>query len=198
MITSDHTSYKGFWVRGAAAVCDVLLVSITIIFLEATYGAIAYDLSTKISLESLIFNKILLIAYFALLESSRFQATLGKYLFGLAVCNSGGGRISLLQAFGRNILKILPIFWLLYAGRFAIQSLVIMNTLTIIALLLTAGLLFVFFSKKKQALHDEICGTYVVAATADEFTRKVFRRTLVTVVVINAFYLSVLFPALLL
>lgn len=81
--------------------------------------------------------------YFACMESSRYQATLGKMVCGLIVVDQLGQRLSFGQATGRHFAKILS------------------------ALPLNVGFLWIIFSKTKQGWHDEIAGTYVVKASAD-------------------------------
>jgi uncharacterized RDD family membrane protein YckC len=76
--------------------------------------------------------------YYALLESSFKQATLGKMALGLKVTDMEGKRISFGQATGRYFAKILS------------------------GLILCIGYLMAAFTEKKQALHDIIVGTLVV------------------------------------
>lgn len=76
--------------------------------------------------------------YFALLESSGYQATIGKRIMGIKVTNLEGGRIGFGQATGRFLSKI-PSAFFLFLG-FFIQP----------------------FTAKKQALHDLSAGTLVV------------------------------------
>jgi len=77
-------------------------------------------------------------AYGLLMESSRFQGTLGKILTGTVIVNKEGGRISFGQALGRNFGK-----WLTY----------------LIPLMI--GYLMVLFTEKGQSLHDMMAGTLV-------------------------------------
>ncbi len=76
--------------------------------------------------------------YFALMESSRRQATIGKAALGLAVCNLDGGRIGFGRATARYFASLLS--------------------------MLTAGLGFLMaaFTARRQTLHDMIAGTVVV------------------------------------
>jgi uncharacterized RDD family membrane protein YckC len=76
--------------------------------------------------------------YFAFLESSVWQATVGKKLLRLKVVGSGGQRISFLRASARYFSKFLS------------------------RALLMIGFLMVFFTKKKQGLHDKIASTFVI------------------------------------
>lgn len=81
---------------------------------------------------------LLPIAYFALLESSRWQATIGKRICGLRVTRLDGRRISLPRAVGR------------YLGKF------------VSALILGIGFLMIAWTRRKQALHDLMADTLVV------------------------------------
>jgi uncharacterized RDD family membrane protein YckC len=76
--------------------------------------------------------------YYALLESSPAQATLGKMALGLVVTNLQGERISFLHATGRHFAKFIS------------------------AVILLIGYLMAAFTEKKQALHDIIAGTLVL------------------------------------
>lgn len=76
--------------------------------------------------------------YYALLESSPWQATLGKKAIGLRVTDLAGRRISFLRATGRHFAKLLSWF-----------------TLTI-------GFILAGLTAKKQALHDIIADCLVI------------------------------------
>lgn len=79
--------------------------------------------------------------YFALLESSKHQATLGKLLLGLKVVDKQGQRLSFARATGRYFAKLLS-----YA-------------------IMYIGFLMMPFTNRKRALHDMIAGTYVVKSS---------------------------------
>jgi uncharacterized RDD family membrane protein YckC len=76
--------------------------------------------------------------YFALMESSAWQATLGKKILGIQVTGLDGRRIGFGRATGR------------FFGKF------------ISALILSIGFIMAGFTERKQALHDMIAGTLVV------------------------------------
>ena len=76
--------------------------------------------------------------YYALLESSAWQATLGKKALGLEVTDAEGRRISFGRATGRFFAKIIS------------------------ALILFIGFIMAGFTERKQALHDMIAGTLVI------------------------------------
>jgi uncharacterized RDD family membrane protein YckC len=78
--------------------------------------------------------------YYALLESSSKQATIGKALLGLRVVSAQGLPLSFGRATGR------------YFGKFLSH--------------LLFGHLLVLMTKRKQALHDKLAGTVVTFAAA--------------------------------
>ncbi len=75
--------------------------------------------------------------YEALMESSSYQATLGKMIFGMKVTDLNGNRIDFLRATGRHFAKIVS------------------------GLLLCFGFIMVGFTERKQGLHDMLAGTLV-------------------------------------
>lgn len=76
--------------------------------------------------------------YYALMESSPYQATLGKRIMRIKVSDLQGNRISFARATGRYFGKIVSTFSLFI------------------------GFLMAAFTVKKQALHDMIAETLVV------------------------------------
>ncbi len=76
--------------------------------------------------------------YFAFLESSSWQATFGKKLLHLQVTTLEGKRISFWRATRRHFGKMLS------------------------RALAFLGLFMIFFTKKKQALHDKMACTVIV------------------------------------
>ncbi|HCS51009.1 RDD family protein [Rubinisphaera sp.] len=76
--------------------------------------------------------------YSAGLESSSYQATLGKMALGLKVTDLEGRQVSFGKATGRHFGKIIS------------------------AIILLIGFLMQPFTEKKQALHDIMAGTLVV------------------------------------
>ena len=75
--------------------------------------------------------------YEAFMESSSYQATLGKMICGLKVTDLYGNRISFERATGRHFAK-----WISVA-------------------ILWIGFIMVGFTERKQGLHDLIAGTLV-------------------------------------
>lgn len=75
--------------------------------------------------------------YYALQESSRHQATIGKRAFGLLVAGADGSKLSFAVATGRCFAKVL-------------------SNMTF-----GLGYLMAVFTKRQQALHDLLAGTVV-------------------------------------
>jgi uncharacterized RDD family membrane protein YckC len=142
-------SYAGFWRRVVAYVVDGLLVGVVmtvLIFLFAA-GAIggiaagspeaaaaAFGLIGLLNLGSIIAMWL----YFALMESSPAQGTLGKIAVGLIVTDLAGNRIGFGRATGRFFGKILS------------------------GLVFAIGFLMAGFTERKQGLHDMLASTLVL------------------------------------
>ncbi len=119
--------YAGFWRRFAAAFLDgLIVVAVSFILSRGSRGA-----SESLSI-------VLGWLYYALLESSKRQATVGKMVLGIVVTDMNGNRISFSRATGRYFGKILS------------------------ALILFIGFLMIAFTEKKQGLHDRLAGTLVL------------------------------------
>ena len=122
--------YRGFWIRVAAYIVDAIILGIAAAIIERvlppTIGALV--------------ALVVYWVYFAGMESSAVQATLGKMTCGIAVADARGRRISFARASGRTFAKILS------------------------SLTLGIGYLMVAWTRRKQGLHDFIAGTVVIDA----------------------------------
>ena len=91
--------------------------------------------------------------YGGVMESSAWQATVGKKILGMRVYGTGGGRISFGQALARNLAKDVPF--------------VVLGVLPFGQLLgfawLCAHLVVVHRSPVYQAIHDRVAGTLIAA-----------------------------------
>ncbi len=147
-------AYAGFWLRFVAWIIDRIVLqfatSIVMFPFAASMGlrqifrnhppSSVEDLFPAIASMARLFWIALLLTwlYYALLESSAWQATLGKKALGLEVTDLTGRRISFGRATGR------------YFARF-------ISVMTI-----GIGYIMAGFTEKKQALHDIIAGTLVM------------------------------------
>lgn len=98
------------------------------------------------------------VAYFALFESSAWQATPGKHWLGLKVYDGAGKRLTLGRAFLRAVVRDVPWFCIITLG-------LIVGTL-LNSLLLIAHLQAIHFSKFNLAIHDRVAKTWVAAPEA--------------------------------
>ncbi|HWL91118.1 MAG TPA: RDD family protein [Actinomycetota bacterium] len=136
------TTYAGFWRRVAAVIIDGLLLSVvTVPFTLAMGDGDTYAEAARSSGASSI-SAVVGWLYYALMESSAKQATVGKMALGIIVTDIEGRRIGFGKATGRHFAKILS------------------------ALILGIGFLMVAFTQRKQGLHDILAGTLVVKGAA--------------------------------
>lgn len=115
--------FAGFWKRSFALLVDGLI-------LAAGETLLSYDRGV---------SGLVGAVYFIAMESSPWQATLGKRLLGIRVTDMDGGRISGWRAAGRYFAKLIS------------------------ALVLLIGFFMAAFTEKKQGLHDMIAGCLVVS-----------------------------------
>lgn len=143
--------YAGFWLRFIALLIDWIILGfvlgIAVILpllgreLDSFRGGNPFDMFPLYSPRFLAIRGLLLMGgwiYFALLESSARQATLGKKALGLEVTDMQGRRVSFGRATGRYFGKLISGFILLI------------------------GYIMAGFTEKKQALHDILAGTLVI------------------------------------
>ena len=145
--------YAGFWKRFVAAIIDSLILGVVEFMIFIPFlgvlglGIVAHpeeaDMGFLVALFSAYLFAVLaaIIAgwlYYALMESSAKQATLGKMAISIKVTDMAGNRISFGRATGR------------YFGRY------------VSALIMYIGFFMAGFTQQKQALHDIMAGCLVV------------------------------------
>ena len=141
--------YGGFWIRVVAYIIDAIVLTIASIPIGLIFGismmasldpTAATDQEAMLG-ANLLANLLSIVLgwlYYALMESSAMQATLGKKALGMIVTDESGQRIGFGRATGRYFAKILS------------------------ALILLIGFIMVAFTERKQGLHDKLAGTLVV------------------------------------
>ncbi len=128
-LEEDGMRYAGFWARVGAVIIDSVIwgaFSVAVAFLpidEELYGVMGFFIAWM---------------YYALLESSAWQGTIGKLAMGIAVTDMDGNRISFFRATFRYFFHLLS------------------------ALTMMIGYLMAAFTPKKQALHDIVCRCMVL------------------------------------
>jgi uncharacterized RDD family membrane protein YckC len=154
---APRVAYAGFWLRFVAVIIDGLIMRIVfgIPFLMLAGGTGIMSLVSRMGEGDVspgewvpafmgLFGLFLMVSfvgqwlYFALMESSSWQATLGKKALGLAVTDMSGHRVTFARASGRYFGKIVS------------------------GLTLFIGFIMAGFTVRKQALHDLMAGTLVL------------------------------------
>jgi len=132
-------AYGGFWRRGIAAAIDWLLIGVVVSFSIGYHGQLAAPHSTAKVVVYYALALAVVWLYFAGMEGSAWQATLGKLVVGVKVTTLDGQRIGLGRATARLLAKLglsLPP--------------------------LGFGFVLAGLDARKQALHDKAAGTLVV------------------------------------
>ena len=155
---APRLEYGGFWLRflaflidGAVITLAILVVAIPLVFLTGL-GTLLSQMHPEEDFNDagfwLIMAVIFLLAtvslgvtwlYHALMESSEWQATVGKKALGLVVTDMAGRRVSFWRATGRHFAKIVT------------------NMVPVFIGYVMAG-----FTQQKQALHDLISGCLIL------------------------------------
>jgi uncharacterized RDD family membrane protein YckC len=141
-IVNGTSVYAGFWRRLAAVLIDGLLVGAIIAPLVMAFGEGETYAEAVRSTSGSSIQTVITWLYYALMESSAKQATVGKLVLGILVTDLEGRRIGFGRATGRHFAKILS------------------------ALILGIGFLMVAFTERKQGLHDMVAGTLVIRGKA--------------------------------
>ena len=133
----------GFWKRFVAIMIDsVILGALTFLLMMGVgmvIGGMMHnpELMAKFSQFGMLMDVVMFWLYFALQESSRLQATLGKRLLGIYVTDGNGERLTFIRATIRYFSKYLSSIFMI-------------------------GFIMAAFTKNKQGLHDLIADTLVV------------------------------------
>jgi uncharacterized RDD family membrane protein YckC len=153
MTTQNNNA--GFWLRFVAVFIDGIVLSIVNLILvtpiigllgltaaSGDYSAFSTDGGMAALIGGIIVTYLAIFIagwlYYAIMESSNKQGTLGKMLIGLKVTDLEGNRISFGKATGRYFGKIVS------------------------AIILYIGFMMAGFTEKKQGLHDIMAGSLVV------------------------------------
>ena len=139
---SQAVVYSGFWRRVAASLIDSVILGVVGAILGIVLGVAMVSGGTDdtevVELTGNVVGIFLGWLYYALMESSSKQATIGKMVMGIKVTDLEGNQISFARASGRHFGKIIS------------------------SLILAIGYLMMLWTEKKQTLHDMMAGCLVV------------------------------------
>ena len=131
----------GFWLRLFAYIIDFLILSVINYYLIILLKSQPEERLVITNLFALVSHPLAIFTgwlYYALLESSNYQATIGKKIFKLKVTDKHLRKISFGKSSGRYFGKILS------------------------GLFLGIGFLMIGFTMDKQGLHDMLANTLVI------------------------------------
>ena len=133
----SEVEYAGFWRRLLSFLIDLLILWVPASAFR--WSASYFDIA-GITLELIDFSYVSFVwaLYYGLMESSQFQATLGKRVLRLKVTSYSGDRISFWNAVGRflgQIIAVLP---------------------------LGIGIFMIGWTKRKQGIHDMLANCLVI------------------------------------
>ena len=149
-VSQPPVAYAGFWLRVVAYIIDAIILGMAGVvaffpLFRANIHAFTtqnpWEVYTSMSRPLFAIRLLALMLgwiYYASMESSSWQATLGKKILGLRVTDLAGNRISFSRASGRFFGKILS------------------------GMILGIGFLMAGFTARKQALHDILAGCLVL------------------------------------
>jgi len=155
-----NTNYAGFWMRFLALIIDGIIIGVVRwIIILPILAAMGIGMASEIqSLDtddpstalpiigtimafagiSMLVSTLIWILYYTLMETSKYQGTVGKIALGLIVTDVNGNKLDFSKALIRNICKIIS------------------------SMIFCIGYIIAGFTEKKQGLHDIIAGTLVV------------------------------------
>ncbi|HEX6225677.1 MAG TPA: RDD family protein [Chryseolinea sp.] len=155
-----NTTYAGFWLRFAAYLIDYIIIyTVQSFVFVPVLGLMGISFASKMdNVENMsdaetmgmamsfaaimgataLLTTIIAILYWSLMESSKYQATLGKMALGLRVSDVDGKNLDFVKSLIRNVCKIIS------------------------GMIFGVGYIMAGFTEKKQGLHDMIAGTLVV------------------------------------
>jgi len=157
----ENSNYAGFWLRFVAVIIDWIIISIlqSVVIMpifamlgvgfastsgfdinsiseEDAIGMIAAFMAAASAAMTISF--VIRTLYFTLMESSKYQATLGKMALGLKVTDMNGNKLDFVKALLRQLGKIIS------------------------GMIMLIGYIMAGLTEKKQALHDILAGALVV------------------------------------
>jgi uncharacterized RDD family membrane protein YckC len=110
----EATKFGGFWIRVGAYFIDLVVLIIPVLLISFLFRSVTpatdeMDVAIVEMMDSIL-SIIVWWIYFAVLHSSKWQASIGKKAVGLKVVDKNGNRISFGRATGRYFAGFLSDF----------------------------------------------------------------------------------------
>jgi uncharacterized RDD family membrane protein YckC len=129
--------YSSIFKRLTSFIIDIIILFLIVpilLYTVMTFNTSGFSGETQVRIFFFLVLIVIPFIYYAIMESTRFQGTLGKILIGCKVVDKRGNKLTIFKSSIRSALKLtFAFFYLVF-----------------------------IFSNKKQAIHDMICNTYVV------------------------------------
>ena len=143
-VTNRTVVLAGFMRRLVAFCIDIIILIVSntfigmmVLFSMQFFCSVDSDRFDIIAITGMSILVVLYIVYFSIGESSICQCTIGKKITKIKVVNLDGSKLCFSKAAARTVVKYISIFTFL-------------------------GSMLMFFTSKRQALHDYVLGTLVV------------------------------------
>lgn len=149
-------TYAGFWKRFAAVFIDGIILVVLTGFL---YDSEAVPQEPMSRASRGLINILIFWVYFAAMESSSLQATLGKTALRIKVTDVNGAGVSFATASGRYFGKYSGLVLAMFASNLPASDAVLLLTVFALCILPVA---IVPFTAEKQGLHDMMARCLVV------------------------------------
>jgi uncharacterized RDD family membrane protein YckC len=133
----SYNRYVGFFKRLIAWIIDLIIINAALGLFSFLTHIHVYDTDDLFSKGTLL-SPLITMIYFVVLESSVWQATIGKKILGIKVVDEDYNRVSVLTAFIRYITSYLSAF------------------------VLCLGFIWIIFDSRKQGWHDKLAKTFVI------------------------------------
>jgi uncharacterized RDD family membrane protein YckC len=140
IVNNNDVKYAGFWKRLISYILDFFVLCLPIAAIQKLiFGNIDNNQIAFFDYRQTV-NLFGWCIYYVLLETSKWQGTVGKKVKGLKVTNLEGGMVTVTQALTR--------YWMIVPA----------------CLLLFVGIIMIAFTDKKQGLHDKVAKVLVVCS----------------------------------
>lgn len=198
--------HSGFFLRVFASLADGLILSTGMILFKSQFIDVIskflsqHNPSSPTTIQGAIASGVVtyVIAYAVLILTvstlynpifeSTMEATPGKMLFGIKVCDTDGNKIGFGKALLRQVSRFLFVIPALMAFGLASVGVASLAPLLLIISFIIAVIHYptMLFSSQKQCLHDMCAGTYVIHSRQEDITTLFIK----AVMVLGACYIS--------